>query len=165
MSAEQLYDPEILTKIVSTLSSSGLSPDRLELEVTESVFMRDGSDITKLLDSIMALGVSLALDDFGTGYSSLGYLSRNRFKTIKIDRSFVIGAAKGKPECIAIMKAVIALSASLDIKTVAEGVETEEQLRVVCELGCSKIQGFYFGRPMRAADVIQMLYPRSSNVA
>jgi EAL domain-containing protein (putative c-di-GMP-specific phosphodiesterase class I) len=60
---------------------------------------------------------------------------------------------------------VIALSASLDIKTVAEGVETEEQLRVVCELGCSKIQGFYFGRPMRAADVIQMLYPRSSNVA
>ncbi|HTH27159.1 MAG TPA: EAL domain-containing protein [Sphingobium sp.] len=165
MSAEQFYDPEILTKIVSALSSSGLSPQRLELEVTESIFMRDGNDITRLLDSIMGLGVRLALDDFGTGYSSLGYLSRTRFKTIKIDRSFVVGAAEGKLECVAIVKAVIALAQSLDIKTVAEGVETEEQLKVVCDLGCTKIQGYYFGRPMRAADVLQMLYPRSSNVA
>lgn len=165
MSAEQLYDTEILSKIVSTLSSSGLSPSRLELEVTESVFVRDGSDVNKLLDSIMSLGISLALDDFGTGYSSLGYLSRTRFKTIKIDRSFVVGAALGKPECLAIVRAVIALAESLGIKTVAEGVETEEQLKVVCELGCTKIQGFYFGRPMRAADVLTMLYPRSSNVA
>jgi len=165
MSAEQLNDPEILAKIVSAIASSGLAPERLELEVTESIFMREGNDVSKLLETIMGLGISLALDDFGTGYSSLGYLSRTRFKTIKIDRSFVVGAALRQRECLAIVKAVVALAESLDIITVAEGVETEEQFHTICELGCTKVQGFYFGRPMPAADVYQLFKAQASNVA
>ncbi|PMU83070.1 diguanylate cyclase, partial [Pseudomonas sp. GW704-F3] len=86
---------------------------RLELEVTESVFMRDDTGAVKVLERILGLGVRLSLDDFGTGYSSLGYLSRTRFSTIKIDRSFVIGAAKGVAEPIAIIRAVVVLAQSL----------------------------------------------------
>jgi EAL domain-containing protein (putative c-di-GMP-specific phosphodiesterase class I) len=165
MSADQLYDPEIVSKVVMALSASGLAPHRLELEVTESVFMREGSDVSKLLDKLIGFGVRLALDDFGTGYSSLGYLSRTRFKTIKIDRSFVQGAALERPECVAIINAVIALSQSLGMTTVAEGVETEEELAVVTQLGCTKVQGFYFGRPMPTSDVTTLFATPSSQCA
>jgi diguanylate cyclase (GGDEF)-like protein/PAS domain S-box-containing protein len=156
MSTEQLYDPEIVTKVISAVTTSGLEPRRLEIEVTESVFMREGSNASKLLDKLMSFGIRLSLDDFGTGYSSLGYLSRARFNTIKIDRCFVQGAARNEPESLAILNAVVAMSASLGMVTVAEGVETEQQLKVVSELGCTKVQGFYFGRPMRAEDARQL---------
>lgn len=165
MSPEQFNDPEIVTKIISALSASGLAPQRLDLEVTESVFMREGNDISKMLEKIMSLGVGLALDDFGTGYSSLGYLSRSRFKTIKIDRSFVVGAARREPECLAIVNAVVALANSLGMATTAEGVETEEQLAIVRELGCTKVQGFYFGRPMPVEDVHRLFADRATRVA
>jgi diguanylate cyclase (GGDEF)-like protein/PAS domain S-box-containing protein len=148
VSAEQLTDLNFVSTVVSALSQSGLPPHRLELEVTESVFMREGTVAVQVLEQILALGVRLALDDFGTGYSSLGYLSKTKFSTIKIDRSFVQGAAKNLPESIAIIRAVVALADSLDMSTTAEGVETETECQMLASLGCRKIQGYLFGRPM-----------------
>ena len=148
VSPEQLNNPSFVTVVASALTNSGLPPDRLELEVTESVFMREGGGATKVLERILDLGVKLSLDDFGTGYSSLGYLTRTRFSSIKIDRSFVQGASKKVPEAIAIIRAVVAMAQSLGMATTAEGVETEEEHRMVYELGCTKVQGYYFGRPL-----------------
>ena len=148
VSPDQLQNPQFVTVVTSALAASGLSAERLELEVTESVFMHEGLGATKVLERILDLGVRLSLDDFGTGYSSLGYLSRTRFSTIKIDRSFVQGASKGVKEAIAIIRAVVALAQSLGMATTAEGVETEAEHRMVQELGCTKVQGYYFGRPL-----------------
>jgi diguanylate cyclase (GGDEF)-like protein len=148
VSPDQLQNPNFVQVVTSALASSGLSPERLELEVTESVFMHEGLGATKVLESILDLGVRLSLDDFGTGYSSLGYLSRTRFSSIKIDRSFVQGASQGVKEAIAIIRAVVALAQSLGMATTAEGVETETEHRMVQDLGCTKVQGYYFGRPL-----------------
>ena len=147
VSPDQLQNPNFVTVVTSALANSGLSAERLELEVTESVFMQ-GLGATKVLEKVLDMGVRLSLDDFGTGYSSLGYLSRTRFSSIKIDRSFVQGASKGVREAIAIIRAVVALANSLGMATTAEGVETEAEHQMVQELGCSKVQGYYFGRPL-----------------
>ena len=106
---------------------------------------------------MIALGCSVALDDFGTGYSSLGYLRALKFSTIKIDRSFVQGAAQGSRESLAIIRAVVAMAQSLEMSTTAEGTETAEEVKLVRQLGCDKIQGYYFGRPMEAADALNLL--------
>ncbi len=152
VSAEQLAQPSFVTSVVSALSHSRLPPHRLELEVTESVFVREGTGAVAVLDQLISLGIRLALDDFGTGYSSLGYLSKTKFNTIKIDRSFVQGASKNVRESTAIICAVVAMAESLGMSTTAEGVETEQELNMVRKLGCRKIQGYLFGRPMPAAD-------------
>jgi diguanylate cyclase (GGDEF)-like protein len=152
VSAEQLGQPGFVTSVISALSHSRLPAHRLELEVTESVFMREGTGAIAVLDQLLALGVRLALDDFGTGYSSLGYLSKTKFNTIKIDRSFVQGASKNAPEALAIIRAVVAMADSLGMSTTAEGVETEQELNTVRKLGCRKIQGYLFGRPMPAPE-------------
>lgn len=156
VSAEQLTDPGFASVVVSALAQSGLSPSRLEIEVTESVFLRDGGGATQLLDQLLSLGIRLSLDDFGTGYSSLGYLRKTQFSTIKVDRSFVQGAAKNMPESIAIIRAVVALADALGMSTTAEGAETEVEVETIRALGCRKIQGYYYGRPMSAADVMAM---------
>jgi EAL domain-containing protein (putative c-di-GMP-specific phosphodiesterase class I) len=148
VSPEQLHNPSFVTVVAQALANSGLPPERLELEVTESVFMREGTGAIQVLERILDLGVRLSLDDFGTGYSSLGYLSRTRFSSIKIDRSFVQGASKGEKEAIAIIRAVVALAQSLGMATTAEGVETESEHMMVQDLGCTKVQGYYFGRPL-----------------
>src|SRR3546814_19667238 len=106
---------------------SGLPPQRLEIEVTESVFLRDGGGAAQLLDQLIALGIRLSLDDFGTGYSSLGYLRKTQFSTIKVDRTFVVGAAKVSIESIEIIRAVVALADSLGMSTTAEGAETSSE--------------------------------------
>jgi diguanylate cyclase (GGDEF)-like protein/PAS domain S-box-containing protein len=152
VSGEQLLDGNFVASVVSALSTSGLAAHRLEVEVTESIFLRDATSARAALERIMALGCGVALDDFGTGYSSLGYLRRLRFSTIKVDRSFVQGAATGNPESLAIIRAVVAMADSLEMSTTAEGVETEAELKIVRELGCRKIQGYFFGRPMPAED-------------
>ncbi len=148
VSPEQLHNPSFVTVVAQALANSGLPAERLELEVTESVFMREGTGAVQVLERILDLGVRLSLDDFGTGYSSLGYLSRTRFSSIKIDRSFVQGASKGEKEAIAIIRAVVALAQSLGMATTAEGVETESEHHMVQDLGCTKVQGYYFGRPL-----------------
>ena len=152
VSAEQLAHPSFVAAVVSALAQSGLPARRLELEVTESVFMRDDTGALAVLDQLLALGVHLSLDDFGTGYSSLGYLSRTRFDTIKIDRSFVLGASRNVLESKAIIRAVVTLAESLGMTTTAEGVETQAELELVRALGCRKVQGYHFGRPMAAED-------------
>jgi diguanylate cyclase (GGDEF)-like protein len=148
VSPEQLHNPAFVSIVAQALAQSGLPPERLELEVTESVFMREGTVAIEVLEKILDLGVRLSLDDFGTGYSSLGYLAHTRFSSIKIDRSFVQSASKGTKEAIAIIRAVVALADSLGMATTAEGVETEEEHQMVQQLGCTKVQGYYFGRPL-----------------
>ncbi|WP_341711179.1 EAL domain-containing protein [Erythrobacter sp.] len=152
VSPEQLLEPEFATTVVRALSQSGLDPNRLEIEVTESIFLRDASVARKALEQCIALGCSVALDDFGTGYSSLGYLRKLKFSTIKVDRSFVQGAAQHSPESLAIIRAVVAMADSLGMTTTAEGVENDEEAQMIRQLGCTKIQGFHFGRPMTAVD-------------
>ncbi|WP_294093088.1 GGDEF and EAL domain-containing protein [Sphingomonas sp.] len=148
VSPEQLHNPAFVGIVAQALAQSGLPPERLELEVTEGVFMHEGTMAIQVLEKILDLGIRLSLDDFGTGYSSLGYLARTRFSSIKIDRSFVQGASQGTKEAIAIIRAVVALADSLGMATTAEGVETEEEHHMVQALGCTKVQGYYFGRPL-----------------
>jgi diguanylate cyclase (GGDEF)-like protein/PAS domain S-box-containing protein len=167
VSGEQLLDSNFPTSVVGALSGSGLAANRLEIEVTESIFLRDASQARAALEQVMALGCAVALDDFGTGYSSLGYLRKLRFSTIKVDRSFVQGAATGNPESLAIIRAVVAMADSLDMSTTAEGAETEKEVQIIRQLGCRKIQGYFFGRPMPGQDA-QALFrvpPVSRNVA
>lgn len=155
VSPEQLTNPQFASIVLSALAQSGLPPHRLEIEVTESLFMRDGGGAVQILDQLLAIGVRLSLDDFGTGYSSFGYLRKARFSTVKVDRSFVSSAAKGSVESIAIIRAVVALANGLGMATIAEGAETAEEVATVRSLGCRNIQGFYFGRPMTPASIRQ----------
>jgi diguanylate cyclase (GGDEF)-like protein/PAS domain S-box-containing protein len=164
-SAEQLYNPQFVTTVAQALSQSGLSPERLEIEVTESVFLHEGTCATTVLERLLDLGVRLSLDDFGTGYSSLAYLSRTRFSTIKIDRTFVQGASKGRKEAIAIIRAVVALAQSLGMATTAEGVETAEEHELVQDLGCTKVQGYYFGRPLPVEEAREIACRRYGDSA
>ncbi len=159
VSPEQLLEPDFHTEVVRALTVTGLKPERLEIEVTESIFLRDASVARSALEQVMALGCSVALDDFGTGYSSLGYLRKLRFSTIKVDRTFVQGAAQGSAESLAIINAVVAMAKSLKMTTTAEGVETSEEAELIRNLGCDKIQGYYFGRPMTATDA-RSLFPK-----
>ncbi len=149
---DQLQAAGFLTMVTTALANSGLPADRLELEVTEGLFLRNDAGATQVLERILDLGVRLSLDDFGTGHSSLGYLSRTRFSSIKIDRSFVHAAARGGREALAIIRAVVALAHSLDIATTAEGVETEGERLLVEELGCTRAQGDLFGRALPVAE-------------
>ena len=151
-SPEQLIEPDFATTVVRALQASGLAPHRLEIEVTESIFLRDANVARGALEQCMALGCSVALDDFGTGYSSLGYLRKLKFSTIKVDRSFVQGAAQDSAESLAIIRAVVAMAQSLEMTTTAEGVETAEEAEMIRRMGCDKIQGYYFGRPMPANE-------------
>ena len=162
VSADQLTHSSFVAAVISALAQSGLDASRLELEVTESIFMNEDAGGLRVLEQLRGLGVRLSLDDFGTGYSSLGYLSRIRFDTIKIDRSFVVGASKNVSENLAIIRAVVTLADSLGITTTAEGVETEAELDMIRRLGCQKVQGYYFGRPMAARDAVK-LFPASGN--
>jgi EAL domain-containing protein (putative c-di-GMP-specific phosphodiesterase class I) len=138
--------------VVDALESSGLAPERLELEVTESVLLQKNADNLSVLHRLKALGISIVLDDFGTGYSSLSYLRMFPFNKIKIDRSFV-SELSSRADCAAIVCAMTNLGRSLDIVTTAEGVETQEQLELLRAAGCSQAQGFLFGRPRAACGV------------
>ena len=164
VSAEQLHSASFVNLVTQALAQSGLHPSRLELEVTESVFLREGTNAVQVLEKLLDLGIRLSLDDFGTGYSSLGYLSRTRFSSIKIDRSFVQSASKGEREAIAIIRAVVALAQSLGMATTAEGVENEQEHLMIRELGCTKVQGYYFGRPLPVEEARTLaIAPRPGN--
>lgn len=155
VSSEQLTSAQFPSIVMSALAQSGLPPHRLEIEVTESLFLHDAGGAIQILDQLLAIGVRLSLDDFGTGYSSFGYLRKARFSTVKVDRSFVSSAAKGSVESIAIIRAVVALADGLGMTTIAEGAETVEEVATVRNLGCRHVQGYYFGRPMTPASIRQ----------
>ena len=147
LSALQVEGNGLTTSLINALASSGLAPARLELEVTESVFLRQDNKTDEMLARLRAIGVRLALDDFGTGYSSLGYLRRASFSTIKIDRSFVKSATQDSQDSLAIIKAIVALACDLGMKTTAEGIETDTEMQKMRELGCSQLQGYLFSKP------------------
>ena len=153
ISAAQLTGAGLARTVLGALAATRLEPSRLELEVTESVFLGDDAATLASLERLRSLGVRLVLDDFGKGYSSFGYLSRAHFSKIKIDQSFVRGAADGAQECVAIVHAILALARGLGVETTAEGVETETQADVMRQLGCTQLQGFHFGHPLPAADL------------
>jgi diguanylate cyclase (GGDEF)-like protein/PAS domain S-box-containing protein len=146
LSARQLLNDDIVAVVRDVLGRTGLPPGRLCLELTESQLMEDPDRAGAVLAELRRLGVGLAMDDFGTGYSSLAYLKRFPVDTLKIDRSFVSGLAEDADDA-AIVTAVLALARALGLRTVAEGVETEEQARALRRLGCGHAQGYLFGRP------------------
>ncbi|MEO7503596.1 MAG: EAL domain-containing protein, partial [Sphingomicrobium sp.] len=148
ISAAQLSGPGLAKTVLGALATSRLDPARLELEVTETVFLGDDAGTLASLERLRALGVRLVLDDFGKGYSSFGYLSRAHFAKIKIDQTFVRGAANGERESIAIVDAILALARGLGVEATAEGVETPAQADIMRRLGCTQLQGFHFGRPV-----------------
>ncbi len=146
--------------VAKALMKSGLAPNRLEVEITESVLLTDSAANLAILHQIRDLGVRIAMDDFGTGYSSLSYLRSFPFDKIKIDRSFVRELGDS-PQCAAIVRAVTSLGASLGITTTAEGVETPEQLERLRAEGCHELQGFLFSRPVPAAQARTLIAARS----
>jgi EAL domain-containing protein (putative c-di-GMP-specific phosphodiesterase class I) len=156
VSAAQLSGCGLAQTVIGALAATGLDPDRLELEVTETVFL--GEDVATLnsLERLRSLGVRLVLDDFGQGYSSFGYLARAHFSKIKIDQIFVRGAAQGVRESVAIVHAILALARGLGVETTAEGIETVEQADVMRALGCTQLQGFLFGRPVAAQPAAKL---------
>jgi diguanylate cyclase (GGDEF)-like protein len=152
LSPLQFASPSLVSTLVGALAESGLAPERLELEVTEGVLLNEDPAIDKVLASICAMGVRLVLDDFGTGYASLAYLKRVPFSKIKIDRSFVRGEPSTLRRNQAIIRAMVGLAESLDMETVAEGAETLDEVELIRSLGCSQIQGYIFGYPLKPAD-------------
>ena len=156
LSARQLLEPGLEATVAAALSTSGLRADRLTLEITEGVLMADTTATIDRLGSLRGLGVRVAIDDFGTGYSSLGYLRRLPLDAVKIDRSFIEGITEGTRQA-ALVKAIVALCRTLELDTVAEGVETQDQAVRLVELGCELAQGFHFGRPMPADDLARRL--------
>jgi diguanylate cyclase (GGDEF)-like protein len=148
LSPIQFVEPSLPATIVSALANADLQPRQLELEITEGVFLVESESTDDMFAKLKAIGVRLALDDFGTGYSSLGYLKKAPFDKIKIDQSFVRGAAKNGSRNAAIIRAIVTLAESLNMDTTAEGAETHDELTMIRELGCSHIQGYIFGRPM-----------------
>ncbi|MEL7371161.1 MAG: GGDEF domain-containing response regulator [Myxococcota bacterium] len=151
ISADQFVQPNFISIVEQTLADTGLPPEGLELEITESLLMRDTDLAVQHLGQLRELGITVALDDFGTGYSSLSYLHRFPLDTLKIDRTFVTEMMT-KTESAAVVRTIVLLSHNLHLKVVAEGVETEEQLAHLRSLGCDEIQGFYFSRALPADE-------------
>ncbi len=147
LSPIQFNNPGIVATVAAVLADHRLRAERLELEITEGVFLADNDATDETFANLKALGVRLALDDFGTGYSSLGYLKKAPFDKIKIDQSFVRGAASRDNRNSAIIRAIVTLADSLGMDTTAEGVETHDDLQLIRDLGVSQIQGYIFGRP------------------
>jgi len=150
ISARQFSDGQLGTRIAGILQEIGLPPACLELELTESILMREVSEAMQILAGLKRLGLSIAVDDFGTGYSSLNYLKQFPIDVLKIDRTFVDGLPSGEQDA-QIARAIIAMAHSLNLSVIAEGVETHEQLEFLREHGCDEVQGYLFGRPMPAA--------------
>ena len=156
LSPVQFKNKNLLTSVISALAASGLSPTRLELEITESVLLQDADATLAVLHELRGLGVRISMDDFGTGYSSLSYLRKFPFDKIKIDQSFIFDMSDDG-DSLAIVRAVIAMGSSLGITTTAEGVETPEQFKQLKLEGCTEVQGYLFSPPRPAADVKGLL--------
>jgi diguanylate cyclase (GGDEF)-like protein len=147
----------LVAAVMSALAASGLRPDRLELEITETVLMHNNDATLAMLHQLRGLGVRISMDDFGTGYSSLSYLRSFPFDKIKIDQSFVRDLVE-KPDSIAIIRAVAGLGHSFGMTTTAEGVETQEQLDQMRAEGCTEVQGYFYSKPLAASAIAPLLH-------
>jgi diguanylate cyclase (GGDEF)-like protein/PAS domain S-box-containing protein len=152
LSARQLTQPELPKQVAAIIDRTGVRPSSLCFEITETAFMEDADAVMRVVEEVRELGVRFAIDDFGTGYSSLGYLKRFAVDTVKIDRAFVDGVADDAGD-LAIVTAVIGLAHALGLCVVAEGVETEPQLKSLIDLECDEAQGYYFAPPQPADDL------------
>jgi EAL domain-containing protein (putative c-di-GMP-specific phosphodiesterase class I) len=161
LSARQFMSPTLLDDVMTTIAETRMSARLIEFEVTESVMMREPEEAVKLLRSLKAIGVRVTIDDFGTGYSSLAYLKRLPIDCVKIDASFVRGIPVDASD-VAITETVIAMSRSLGLRVVAEGVETRDQMRFLEQRGCDEMQGFYFSRPLTADQLAAYLRQESA---
>ena len=159
VSAVQFRNGELSTMVLGALRESGIAAKRLELEITESLFIDNVEATLASLHELRAIGVRVALDDFGTGYSSLSYLRSFPFDKIKIDRAFIVDLLE-HPGATAIIRSITTLADALGMETTAEGVENVDQLDILREQGCTHIQGYYFSRPMPASDVGRLLQIR-----
>jgi predicted signal transduction protein with EAL and GGDEF domain len=159
LSPAQLRSHTLVQSVLDALHESGLEPGRLELEITETAWLHNDEATARTLHELHELGIKISMDDFGTGYASLSNLHRFPFDKIKIDRSFVENM-KHHDDAAAIIKAVVWLGNELGITTVAEGVETTEQLAHVRAFGCSEVQGFLFSRPLPAAALREFIAAR-----
>jgi EAL domain-containing protein (putative c-di-GMP-specific phosphodiesterase class I) len=156
LSTRQLLDPNFIADVRDAVQTTGLPPERLLLEITESAFAGDTAFVLGQLEQIRDLGVRLAIDDFGTGYSSLAYLRTFPVDILKIDRSFVEGVGSG-PQGTAFLNTIVRLTETLSMTSIGEGVETDEQLTALRTMGCRLGQGFLLGRPMAPDDFVRSL--------
>ncbi|WEJ58680.1 EAL domain-containing protein [Devosia sp. FJ2-5-3] len=161
LSPVQFRQRDLVAQVRATLAEAKLDPSRLELEITESLLLNDSESTLRALHELRAMGVRISMDDFGTGYSSLSYLRAFPFDKIKIDRSFMRDLAS-RADSQAIIRAVIGLGQSLGMSTTAEGIETEEQLAMVREHGCSEVQGFLFSPPLPPAALASLLHSEAA---
>lgn len=157
VSAAQFGNLGFPTVVAQALASSGLPPERLELEVTESIFLADDTAVEQMFKSLKILGVRLSLDDFGTGYSALGYLKKADFDKIKIDRGFIRGVTEPDSRNVAIIRSVVTLAKGLNMTTVAEGIEAHDELDMMRRLGVNQIQGYIYARPVGFDEVVDAM--------
>ncbi|ACB52136.1 hypothetical protein cce_2788 [Crocosphaera subtropica ATCC 51142] len=156
LSAQQLQQPNLIETVENTLESVGLDPRWLELEVTESILMKNTTLASKTLHKLRDMGVYISMDDFGTGYSSLGYLKKFPFDTLKIDQSFV-KELNQSPEDISIISAIMTLSRGFNMRVIAEGVENQNQLNLLQQLDCEEMQGYFFSHPLSPEEILKYL--------
>jgi EAL domain-containing protein (putative c-di-GMP-specific phosphodiesterase class I) len=156
VSGRQIVETTFVAEVTAALTETGLSPDLLCLELTESVLMSDTARIATTLRALHAIGVTLSIDDFGTGYSSLAYLHRFPVDELKIDRAFIRELPE-RPDQRVLVTAMVAMGKAFGLRIVAEGVETSAQAQAVAELGCHAAQGFLYARPQSANEVEAML--------
>ena len=155
-SSVQFENAGLRNVVFQALATTGLAPDRLEVEITESLFLENSGSILEILHGLKQIGVRIALDDFGTGFSSLSYLRRFPFDKIKIDRSFIHELLRER-EASAVVKAITDLAAALNMETTAEGVEEFEQVEALRAHGCTNVQGYLFSEPVPADEVLPLL--------
>ncbi|WNV04484.1 EAL domain-containing protein [Candidatus Methylospira mobilis] len=156
VSARQLLTSDLVGMVERIIDESAIAPALLKLEITESMIMEDPARVEAMMLRLKDMGVCLSLDDFGTGYSSISYLHRYPFDTLKLDRSFV-STMFDRKQSMPIIQAVVRLAEALNIETIAEGVETENQARTLLDIGCDYLQGYFFGRPMTIDDANQLV--------
>jgi EAL domain-containing protein (putative c-di-GMP-specific phosphodiesterase class I) len=156
LTARQFQQPDLPRKVSQALDDASLAPERLELEVTESSAMENPEAAVAIMRELKGLGVRISIDDFGTGYSSLSHLKRLPFDMLKIDKSFIRDITND-PDDAAIVSAVVGMAHTLKLRVVAEGVETEAQMRFLVDEGCDRVQGWLFSRPLSTEQLPEAL--------
>jgi EAL domain-containing protein (putative c-di-GMP-specific phosphodiesterase class I) len=161
ISSRQIYQPNFTAKVAQIVKDTGLAPQNLELELTESTLIHEVDSASSILGKLKSLGIQIAIDDFGTGFSSLSYLKQFPFDTLKVDRYFVQNIGQDS-ENSAITLATIQMAHSLNLKVIAEGVETERELDFLSQHGCDEIQGYFYSRPLAQDSFEKLLASKKS---